>query len=223
MKNRILIHILSGLLLVASFSCSREPVIQPTEQNQMPKTAARIATHGIVYLPLNLTIKGNNKVYSGLWSQSVDLDADSLNDFTFSLSLYRSAGNDFYQFTTQIIATQAGGGVVSNYSPTALSGMPYSWISIPQVAGTPIGPTSTTFSCPSLPSTYVYSFYFGARRGGMIIGKGDKLVGMRFVSKGNTYFGWIKVNISSNSQTFIIREAAFMNVPDTPIAAGKML
>lgn len=215
------LYFILGLLFFA-FGCSKEEVPKPTNTEKSYFLPARIATPGVVYLPLNITLKGNNKAYSGLWTQSVDLDSDTDNDFTFSLSLARNAGNDFYQFTAQIQALQSGGGVVSSYIPTALSGMPYAWVSTPLSNGTVIGPLSATYASPSLPSTYAYSFYFGARRGGTIIGKGDKIVGMRFLSKGNTYYGWIKMNISSNSQNYIIREAAFMNSPNVAITAGQI-
>lgn len=209
------------VILLLAFGCTKEETPQPNVPAKN-LNAARVSTPGVVYLPLNIILKGNTKAYSGTWSQAVDLDSDTTIDFTFSLSLARSAGNDFYQFTSQISANQPGGGVISTYMPTALSGMPYAWVSNPIAASVAIGPASQTFASPSLPATYAYSFYFGARRGGTIIGKGDKWVGMRFVSKGLTYYGWLKINIASNSQTFTIKEAAFMNLPETPILAGQL-
>lgn len=213
--------ILAIFMMQAFVSCCKkeDAIIKPTEK----KTLARVNTQGIVYLPLNIVLTGNpKKVFQNTWSQNLDLDQDTLNDLQFSLWIANDRYGNFYNIGTSVSTLQPGGGILADFYPAAFSGMANVWNARPLAAGTLIGPNSTGFENPVWTSTYSYSYYFGARRGGQIIGKGDKWIGFRFVSKSNTYFGWLKVNVSSNSQTFTIKGAAFMNQPDAPIAAGAI-
>lgn len=221
MKNLILPLLAVGSLIMTA-SCSKDNLSSSSVSagNETSRKNARVSLPGIVYVPLNIVLTGTTNAYNYTWSQSADLDQDSVNDFTFKLSNGRPLSGDFYQFTTSIVAIQTGGGTISDWGPTALSGMPYNWLSRPLAVGTIINSGLVTYAPTSLPSTYLYSLYFGPRRGGTIIGKGDKLVGMRFVSGGKTYYGWFRINVSANGRVFTIKDAAFQNVPDAPIAAG---
>lgn len=219
MKNQALQFLAVGILFM-TVSCSKDDLSSVSVNETANTTNARVSLPGVVYVPLNIVLTGTTNAYNYTWSQSADLDQDTVNDFTFKLSIARPLTGDFYQFTTSITAIQTGGGTISDWAPTALSGMPYNWLSRPLAAGTSINSTLITYAATSLPSTYLYSLYFGPRRGGAIIGKGDKLVGMRFVSGGKTYYGWFRVNVTANGRVFTIKDAAFQNVPDAPIAAG---
>ncbi len=229
MKTIKLITVILLVQLMILSSCSKDISTKPNIDNQLSDqarndvgavVAGRVTTPGIVYVPLNISLVGNTKAYSYVWTKSVDLDQDSAMDFSFNLGIAWSRGADFYQFTTSINALQTGGGTLSVWAPTALSGMPSAWVSNAMAIGTTVDSSKTTYANPSLPSTYAYSFYFGARRGGTIIGKGDKYVGIRFVSGGQTYYGWVRINIPANSRTFNILDAAFQNIPGAPIAIG---
>lgn len=211
------------LLLLSFFlggcrkDCDR---IAPT---QAPEVPARIQTAGIVYVPLNLVLTGNpKKVFQNTWTQAIDLDQDTVQDLSFSLWISNDRYGNFYNIGTSVSTLQPGGGIASDAYASAFSGMASVNNARVFAPGAAIGPAVLGFNSPVWTSTYSYSYYFGARRGGTIIGKGDKLIGFKMISKGNTYYGWIKVNISSNSQTFTVKEAAFMNVPDASILAGAV-
>ena len=227
MKNKLLSLSLITVASVLIFtSCKKEvadPLISSQDQIVVSKTSnGRVTTPGIVYVPINITLTANVNAYSGTWSGSVDMDQDSATDFTFTTGIAHSRGNDFYQIATSISATATGGGLLSTWGPTVLSGAPSAWVSYPVNAGTVIGSVNTTYANPASPSTYLYSYYFGPRKDGLIIGKGNKLVGMRFVSGGNTYYGWFTVNVSANGRVFKIIVGAFNNLPNTSIIAGAV-
>lgn len=213
-----------ALALVASIFTACQKNDSPVALPERAPAPSRVETPGVVYLPLNIILKGTTKnIYQYTWSKQVDLDSDTLNDLNFSLSIGKDRYGNFYYIGTSISCIQQGGGVISDFLPSAFPSNPSVWQARTVPAGAVISGSLQTFANPAYVSTYTYSYYFGARRGGTIIGKGDKHVGFRFVSKGQTYYGWIKVNVSANSQTFTIREAAFMNIPDLPISAGQVL
>lgn len=225
-KNTAL-AIIAGV--IALTSCKKDGINTTGSTTDMPEQmknavniAGRVTQPGVVYVPLNITIQANTNVYAYTWVRQVDLDQDSLPDFDLKTSLAWSAGADFYQVITQINALQPGGGTVSDWSVSALSGMPYVWSSRPLPLNTVIGTALTTYANPSDPSTYAYSRYFGGRNGGLILGKGDKYVGMKFVSAGQTYFGWFRVNITNGGKKFVIKDAAFNNTAGSAIMAGQM-
>lgn len=221
MPNTCKIPFFSILLAIVLGSCSKEEVAPIKQGNN--NTSSRLTSQGVIYVPINKTLTGNpKKIFQNTWTENVDLDQDTVDDLSFSLWIANDRYGNFYNIGTSIATLQDGGGVISDFYPSAFSGMSSVWNARPLAAGTLIGPSSVGFQNPSWISTYSYSYYFGAKRGGQIIGKGDKLIGFRFVSKGNPYFGWVKVNVSSNSQTFTIKEAAFRNDVNLPIAAGAI-
>lgn len=157
------------------FSCRKADLSPQNPTTDM--AAARIRSPGVVYDPLNSVLSGNpKKVNQYTCTQSVDPDQDTVNDLSVSPSIINDLYGHFYHIGTSVTTIQAGGVVASAHYPSAFSGMA-------------IGPIILVLNAPAWTSTYAYLNYFGARRGGAIIGKGDGLMGSKFVSHGNVYFG----------------------------------
>lgn len=57
-------------------------------------------------------------------------------------------------------------------------------------------------------------------RTGQFQGQGDKYIGIKFKIGTEFHFGWMKVNLSNDGKSLIIREVAYDTRPNTPITVG---
>jgi hypothetical protein len=56
---------------------------------------------------------------------------------------------------------------------------------------------------------------------GVFAGKGDKYVGLKLVTGGNTYYGWVRVNVNANCDTLIVKDYAYNSTAGALITAGE--
>jgi hypothetical protein len=52
-------------------------------------------------------------------------------------------------------------------------------------------------------------------------GKGDLLVGVRFMIGSQLHYGWMKVNASTDYKTIIVKEVAYDIRPNVEVRAGE--
>lgn len=52
-------------------------------------------------------------------------------------------------------------------------------------------------------------------------GKGDKIIGVKFMIKDNIHFGWLKVNVDKNAKKLTLKEVAYNKVAGETIKAGQ--
>lgn len=55
---------------------------------------------------------------------------------------------------------------------------------------------------------------------GQFPGAGDKYLGVKFVIGTNVHYGWVRLDMSSLSDSLTIKDYAYHSTPNTPIAAG---
>lgn len=54
-----------------------------------------------------------------------------------------------------------------------------------------------------------------------IIGKGDKLIGVKFIIKNQTHYGWLKINADNNALKLTLKEMAYNKIAGETIKAGQ--
>lgn len=55
---------------------------------------------------------------------------------------------------------------------------------------------------------------------GQFLGAGDKYLGVKFTVGTNVHYGWVRLDLSSLSDSLTIKDYAYHSTPNTPIAAG---
>ena len=50
----------------------------------------------------------------------------------------------------------------------------------------------------------------------------DKYLGLKLIKNSQTYYGWARLNVGKNSNTFTIKDYAYESTPDTKILAGNI-
>ena len=56
---------------------------------------------------------------------------------------------------------------------------------------------------------------------GVFAGKGDKFIGLKLIRGGKTYYGWVRVKLSSHCDTLIIKDYAYNDTEGASISAGE--
>lgn len=57
---------------------------------------------------------------------------------------------------------------------------------------------------------------------GNFTGNTDRYIGVRFTVAANTYYGWIRVSVSTNADSYTIKDWAYEDTPNTAINAGSL-
>ena len=58
--------------------------------------------------------------------------------------------------------------------------------------------------------------------GGDFRGETDKYLGVRFKIEGEWHYGWVRIDVDYDVNTFVIKEYAYESTPNTPINAGEI-
>jgi hypothetical protein len=59
------------------------------------------------------------------------------------------------------------------------------------------------------------------KNGNNFAGKGDKYVGLQLKNAGKTYYGWVRVNLTTKCDTLIVKDYAYDTIPGQSITAGE--
>ncbi|CAN5914646.1 hypothetical protein BH11BAC7_BH11BAC7_27520 [soil metagenome] len=191
-------------------------------------TAASAANAQIVYTDIipDTTVNTINGDYQ------LDLNNDGTVDFAISYQqipiTFGTTGGGTVQYTYDLIVA-AGNNPSTNQIDTSLAqstGNP----GFPQTAShpatTPIGPTNLWFAGYGTgythflagastmdPTTYNWGDWNGAV---------DKYVAMKFDILGQTHYGWARLDVAQNANSFTIKDYAYDATPNTIIIAGDM-
>lgn len=145
----------------------------------------------------------------------LNLNNDATNDFKIemyygSTSSGLSQGNVIFSAysSNQVAFTYSAGisslyNVVLDMSTNSLINSSLSWRSNANLAGFSIYGT--------------YAYYAG-----QWMGAGDKYAGLTISIGANTYYGWCRVNVSSDGKMVTIKDYAYETTPNTPIYAGNV-
>jgi hypothetical protein len=166
--------------------------------------SAFAASSQIIYTEVDLTFDSSATDLADR-EYYVDLDGDGTNDFWFNA--YNNGTGGYFLFFDNLNPSVNGivGATSSGYLyPT----------NIPQ--GDFIGSSiafNTSFSYGSLNFAGGY---------GNFIGVTDAYIGVRFSDGTDNFYGWIRVDVSSDAQTWTVKDFAYNSTPDTRIEAGQL-
>lgn len=191
MKMKLLIFLMLSMSLL---SCKKE---EPDNPN---------INHRVV----NLEMKVSS--YNAESDMSIDMNDDGMQDFEIELDLYKDAEDDldyelwldYYQsgneFLTQEINSDAYAQPLNKND--LISGGSSTWESY-----------CNFFELEKSPGYPDDNYGFA--------GKGDILVGVRFMIGAERHYGWMKINASSDYKTVIVKEVAYEIRPNVEIRAGE--
>ncbi len=180
------------------------------------------ASSQVIYTDIRDTTLINNGDFF-----DIDLNNDGINDLTINLTktIYSTTSGSYniYVNYKSIDASAASNNQVNvvlntSYSineavafsnnqsinNSANSWSPYGYIGA-YATGSIITPYSTSYLNLSI---------------GQFPGQGDRFLGVRFRIGANTHYGWVRLDISSTSDTAIIKDFAFDTTANAPILAG---
>lgn len=167
---------------------------------------------------LNLTLTDNNTVKRVSSptevSNILDIDNNGVPDFYAILDYYNV--DDHLLLYSAIIADEdSSGNKVSTYFVNG---------DIPMTRAL----TTSQQMQSSTPAYYVgYTSLYEKEDGDVLYnfqsefkGKGDKFIGIKFKIGTDFHYGWIKVNLSSDAKTLLIKDVAYDTRPNTAITIG---
>jgi|JI61114C2RNA_FD_contig_81_596082_length_1523_multi_2_in_0_out_0_2 hypothetical protein len=191
MKKKISIVLVLSMSLLA---CKKE---EPDNPNINHRT-------------VNLEMKVSS--YNAESDMSIDMNDDGMLDFEIELDLYRNSDSELeyyaaidYEQTGNEVLTQAIDGdeyIISLNKNDLISGGSSTWYRY-----------ATIFELDRDPGYPELSYGFA--------GKGDLLVGVRFMIGSQLHYGWMKVNASTDYKTIIVKEVAYEIRPNVEVRAGE--
>lgn len=164
------------------------------------------ATAAIVYTDVSPDFNGGTTS-----TYMLDLNNDSINDFQI-FGVSSSSSSSSSTLAKLFISPLTSGNAALGSYGTFYFGYPYALNSNDN-----IGPSA---SGSWLTNSYQSMNYTGDY--GNWIGVTDKYIGLKIVVGGNTYYGWCRMDVSADGSTWVVKDYAYENTPNTPIAAGDM-
>lgn len=171
----------------------------------------------VVYVNPNPDINYNT---NGAQNPGIDLDNNGTIDIKFRLDFQGAPGmpNAEFFYHTGGLTNGSQGIMDQALGLNPGGGAPYYKI---LTAGTVIGPASANFAS----NTGFPEPLLGDADNINIINAGDCIIGLKFLSNGNTHYAWVRVNLTGNVNNLvpnIIKDWAYESTPNTAINAGDM-
>lgn len=187
-------NILYTMLILLACSCKKEAADNPN----------------ITHRTVNLEMKVSS--YNADSDMSIDINDDGMLDFEIELDLYRNSENDLeyyaeidYMQSGNEILTQVIDGdeyIISLNKNDLISGGSSTWYRY-----------ATIFELDRDPGDPEFNNGFA--------GKGDVLLGVRFVIGSQLHYGWMKINATSDYKSIVVKEVAYDIRPNVEVRAGE--
>jgi Secretion system C-terminal sorting domain len=174
--------------------------------------SGNVANASIVYTDVNPDTVVT-QIYDGKQSYNIDLNSDGINDFNIEITK-----GTFYG-TPYAYVTAFGLNTGNSFLSTSSNGYPDA-LNVNKAISSTAGTWSGNGYLAGKFGTQNGNFFFDATR--------NKYLGVRFTIGANTtqyYYGWIRISVSSNGNTFTVYDFAYETTVDattmkTPILAG---
>jgi hypothetical protein len=188
------IILLQTIVIFAMISCKKED---------------NAINSNIIVTPINSTF--NLRSEDTTVYKELDIDKDGAKDFTFMMKYQykvRLGNNNYvYMYASKIQnEVVAHHGNIEGYFLNELT------------TSDSISPTSTIWIPEASAATYWTQSRININEG--IAGKGNSIIGFRFLIGTDLHYGWLKLNVSEDFRTINIMEAAYDKRPNTSILAG---
>lgn len=162
---------------------------------------------------IDIELKSNSYILSSL-NQNIDINDDGVQDFRIDLYLNRIS-NDEFNYSAAINSVQTGNELLSqvvntyhylkaltvNQSIDSGSGIWYNFTNAFVFLKSPIYPNT--------------DIEFG------FAGKGDVLIGFRFMIGTELHYGWMKINVTADYKSIVVKEVAYEIRPNVEVKAGE--
>jgi hypothetical protein len=162
----------------------------------------------IVYTPAHVIIG-----HGGVWMYQVDLNHDGVSDVTFGT---------VHSSSTSLRSVDLWAGIPRSNGVQAQRGIK-TWVSaLRRGAWIGIGPPLR--NCPGFLCAMASSATgISSTKGGQWRNVKNRYVGMRFVIRGKSHFGWIRLSVSMHAPrvTATLTGYAYETIPGKPIITGK--
>lgn len=191
-------------------------------------TAASAANAQVVYTDIipDTTVNTINGDYQ------LDLNNDGITDFAIAYQqipiTFGTTGGGTVQYTYDIILA-AGNNAATNQIDTSLvrsAGNPGFPQSDAHIVTAPIGPTNLWFSGYGSGNTHFLAAASTAAPGtynwGDWNGAVDKYVALKFDILGQTHYGWARLDVAQNANSFTIKDYAYDSTANAIINAGDV-
>jgi hypothetical protein len=164
----------------------------------------------ISHRTVNLEMKVSS--YNAESDMSIDINDDGMLDFEIELDLYRNSDNDL-EYYAEIDYEQTGNEILTQeinsdeYIKTLnkndlISGGSSTWYRY-----------ATIFELDRDPGNPELNYGFA--------GKGDLLVGVRFMIGTERHYGWMKINATADYKSIVVKEVAYEIRPNVEVIAGE--
>lgn len=170
----------------------------------------------VIYTDIDDVTIGVGDIYQ------LDIDADGTADFMFGGGSTMSSGGSTWSFVSAF-------GYVTSYTVgnadnqiIGYTGSFYNYGSALE-DGALIGPDGPWLNYPSLSNSAVLASNFYGSTYGQFPGLGERFMGIKFSSKGNLHYGWIRVVADIDPVYATIMDYAYETVNDVPIEAGSTI
>lgn len=178
-------------------------------------TAGAVALAGsadaqIIYTDINPDVVVSDTVYYDL-----DMDGDAVVDFTFGTEGYTTSYGpvNLSLLYVPVAANAVLGSLYSGNYP-----LPFAMNN-----GDSISSTNTSWNAGSVNGGLQYLSVLAPYGSyGNWQGQTDKYVGVRFNIGSNTHYGWVRLSVSANADTIIIKDYAYNSQPNVGLLAGEM-
>jgi len=172
---------------------------------------AQPAEAKIVYTPANVRIVANHGLIM------FDLNHDGIPDFGLSNRTFATSFHDVYG-TLKIQEAQPANEIWSVLSKTMNA---YAFCAVALPKGKLIGPKGHFQPDPKY-GVVMAEVYYGTAFGPWLKVK-EAFLGLKFVVKDKTHFGWARVKVKFNRTTFAatLTGYAYETIPSKPVIAGK--
>lgn len=175
-------------------------------------TLSMIASSQVMYTDINPDTVLN---LAGARGYAVNFNADADEDIGLSLARDRTIIN--YSFSavmpTYPILGQAVRGINLN------SSYPYSFYPLAIDLCDSITSSNADWEAPGINT----SFYLQYQTTGNWLGQSDKYLGVRFAISGQLHYGWIRMSLTGDNDSLIIKDYAYQATPSVGLVAGQCI
>jgi hypothetical protein len=159
---------------------------------------------------VNLEMKVSS--YNAESDMSIDINDDGMLDFEIELDLYRNSDNEL-EYYAEIDYEQTGNEVLTQDVDSDEYVKPLNKNNLISGGSSTWYQYATIFELDRDPGNPEINYGFA--------GKGDVLVGIRFMIGTQLHYGWMKINAASDYKSIIVKEVAYDIRPNVEVRAGE--
>lgn len=193
MKTKNIISFLA--IVVLAISCKKE------KETDNPN---------INHRTVNLEMKVSS--YNADSDMSIDINDDGMLDFEIELDLYKDAEDD-YDYELWLDYYQTGNEFLTQEINSDEYAKPLNKNDLISGGSSVWYRNCNFFEIEKLPGYPEEKYGFA--------GKGDILVGVRFMIGTQLHYGWMKINAASDYKSIIVKEVAYDIRPNVEVRAGE--